>query len=106
MWRFQQRRGTDMRVQVAAPGREPQTFWIPIAQVTPGMLNGVRGRNATLRHMPNGEIMELIVEGRPVLDYAVAANKRSGSLMTNRWVGFGIFMGGVALTAIGLALFI
>lgn len=102
MWRYQRRSGTDLRIQIGPAQADPQTVWIPISQVTPAGFGWIRGRVATVRHASNGQIMEMIVDGRVVIDYATSANKRAATLMTNRWIGFGLFMAGVALASIGL----
>ncbi len=102
MWRFVQRSGTDLRVRIATAEGNEQTLWIPINQVAPGALGGLRGRTATARHVSSGQVMELIVDGRLIIDYATSANKRSAALAGNRWIGFGLFMAGVAMASIGL----
>jgi len=102
MWRYVQRSGTDLRVRIAPAEGNPQTLWIAINQITPAAVGVVRGRTTTVRHASNGQIMEMIVDGRTVIDYATAANKRSAGLATNRWIAFGLFMAGVALASIGL----
>lgn len=101
-WRYVQRSGTDLRIQIAPAQGEPQTLWVPIAQVSPGMVRGIAGREAMVRHASTGQVMEMIVDGRPVIEYAVTANKRSGALESNRWTGFGLFMVGLTLASVGL----
>ena len=102
MWRYVRRSGTDMRVQIAPQDGDPRTFWIPIDQLSPGALNGIRGLPGAVRHASTGEVMELVVDGRTVINYAVAANKRAHALVNNRWIGFGIFMAGATLASVGL----
>lgn len=101
MWRYVQRSGTDLRIQIAPADGEPRTVHLPIDLVPPG-LGAVRGRNALVRHASDGRVMEMIVEGRPVIDYATMANKRAAVLAGNRWIGFGVFLAGVALASVGL----
>lgn len=100
-WRYVQRSGTDYRIQIASPGAEPRTVWLPIAQATPSVIGGIGGRLVTVRHAANGEVLEMTVNGRPVIDYAVSAGKRMGGLANNRWIGFGLFMAGLTLASIG-----
>ena len=100
-WRYVQRSGTDYRIQIAAPGAEPRTVWLPIAQATPAVIGGIQGRAVTVRHATNGEVLEMVVNGRPVIDYAISSGKRLGGLVNNRWIGFGLFMAGLTLASIG-----
>lgn len=101
MWRYMQRGGTDFRIQIAPDQGEPRTVFIALDMIPPG-LAAARGRNVLVRHASDGRVMEMIVEGRPVIDYATTANKRAAAMAGNRWVGFGVFLAGVAIAAVGL----
>ena len=86
-----------MRLQVAPAEGSPQTAWIPMARVAPGMMNGVRGRTARIRHAANGQVMATIVGGRPAIDHAATATRRDAIRVNKRGIGFGIVMAGPAL---------
>ncbi len=101
MWRYMQRGGTDLRIQIAPAEGDPRTVHLALDMVPPG-LAAARGRTALVRHATDGRVMEMIVEGRPVIDYATVANKRAAAMAGNRWIGFGVFLAGVALASVGL----
>ena len=101
MWRYVQRGGTDLRIQIAPDQGEPRTVFVALDMVPPG-LAAARGRAVLVRHARDGRVMEMMVEGRPVIDYAITANKRAAAMAGNRWIGFGVFMAGVAIAAVGL----
>ena len=101
MWRYMQRSGTDLRIQIAPDQGDARTVYLALDMVPPG-LAAARGRTVQVRHAPDGRVMEMVVEGRPVIDYATQSNKRAAAMAGNRWIGFGVFLAGVAIGAVGL----